>query len=43
MVITSLLAEQADVLYSLTDDYDQLLAQLQRQVNDEVACGSSVI
>lgn len=35
MVITSLLAEQTDVLYSLTDDYDQLLAQLQRQVNDE--------
>lgn len=35
MVITSLLAEQADVLYSLTDDYDQLLVQLQRQVNDE--------
>ncbi|WP_336340376.1 hypothetical protein [Enterobacter cloacae] len=35
MVITSLLAEQADVLYSLTDDYEQLLVQLQRQVNDE--------
>ena len=35
MVITSLFAEQAGVLYSLTDDYDQLLVQLQRQVNDE--------
>ena len=37
MVITSLLAEQTDVLYSLTDDYDSV------RLTTRVACGSSVI
>lgn len=34
MVMTSLLTEQADVLYSLTDDYEQLVTQLQSRVDD---------
>lgn len=34
-MIASLLAEQTDVLYSLTDDYTQLIKQLQTRVNDD--------
>ncbi|AUZ64550.1 TPA: DNA-binding response regulator [Citrobacter amalonaticus] len=34
-VIASLLAEKTDVLYSLTDDYTQLIKQLQTRVNDD--------
>ncbi|MBE4854616.1 DNA-binding response regulator [Enterobacter pasteurii] len=35
ILITSLLAETTEALYTVTDDYEQLITQLQRRVNDE--------